>query len=162
MEFSEFLKALPEEKRGVYHEVYKASFTKEKNPALASRLDVSLNQIETARSDLMKKGFIKAKKKPYRQKLGLPPFQKSKTNSKKNQGFYRTAGLISGQTRHTFIIDEKNLENLRLLSHHDHKNISEFVNDLLTDYFSERKSDLDLASHHRAEAQLIKLKVKIE
>jgi hypothetical protein len=161
MEFSEFLQTLPENKRVIYQKVYEASDvdSNETNKALAKRLHVSLNQIETTRHDLFEGKWITPKKAPYRKKSGLPPFRKTKAVSKRSHGFYRTAGLKLGQTRHTFIITEKNLENLRLLSHHDHKNISGFVNDLLTAYFAERKSDLDSASYRLDQARKTTLRM---
>ncbi len=150
MDFSEFLKGLPEVKRALYQKVYDSSLTNEKNPALAKKLNVSLNQIETVRGDLIQKGWITPKRIPYRKKAGLPPIRKLNTASKKkNHGFYRTAGLKPGQIRHTFIIDSTNLENIQLLAHLDQKKLNVFVNDLFTEYFCQRKSDLNSAIGYR-------------
>ena len=158
MVFSEFIKTLPEDKRAIYQKVYDANFSNETNTKLAKRLSVPLNQIETVRHDLIYKAWIKPKKTQYRKQAGLTPLRTKKGPSEK-KNLSATRGLKPGQTRHTFIIDEKNLENIRILAHLDQKNLNSFVNDLFIAYFRERKSDFDFAIAHRERSRNEILKI---
>lgn len=111
MDIETFIVKLPEEKREIYRKVYDADGTTSTNAALAEQLKINLSMLEQIRRDLVTANLIKKKKKLYRKSAGLSPSRKNVTkNSSAN------TGLSGDKIRHTFIIDESNLEKIRLLA----------------------------------------------
>lgn len=155
MDIKAFLEKLPIERRENYRKVYEADGITITNAALAEQLNIKLSMLEQIRRDLVSENLIKKKNKTYRKSAGLPPTRKN--TSKDSSAF---AGLSSGKTRHTFIIDESNLEKLRLLAHLDHKKLNEFLNDLLSMYFTGRQDDIEIALSQREKSSRIKLKIE--
>ena len=148
MNIISFLQKIPKEKQPLYQGVYNEANKNITNNNLAIKLGTSLTQIEQIRRDLVVDGLIRPKRIPYRKQAGLAPVRKIKPQQKK-VGTSLTAGLREGYIRHMFAIHQENLQNIRLLSRFDHKNLNEFLDDLLTAYFLKRKSDLDSAINNR-------------
>ncbi|NLD92186.1 MAG: hypothetical protein GX639_05905 [Fibrobacter sp.] len=157
MNIKEFLEKLPIEKREIYRKVYEADGITITNAALAEQLNITLSMLEQIRHDLFAANLIKKKKNTYRKSAGLSPSRK-----KINKDSSALAGLTGGKTRHTFIIDESNLEKLRLLAHLDHKKLNEFLNDLLSMYFTERQKDVETAMSLRENSSRLKLRIDIK
>ena len=160
MTLDEFVKNLPEKKRELYKRVYNTNSLNMTNQEVADKVGIKLTMVEQIRHDLIAAGLIKKKRPSYRKDAGLPPSRQKKKALKPQSKHSSTKGLTGDKTRHTFIIDKSNLENINLLSHYDHKGKSEFLNDLLSDYFFARENDIYKAKSHRDRSRKIRLKIK--
>ena len=155
MEIESFLAKLPDGKREIYRKVFEADSSNCTNANTAENLNITISMVEQIRSDLFEAKLIKKRKSSYRKSAGLSP-----SREKQSRKTSINAGLSGGKTRHTFIIDESNLENIKLLAHLDHKGINDFLNNLLSAYFSQRLNDITTATDQREKSARIKLKIE--